>query len=71
MKKAIGTIHRKSATGYQSDVTVYECEGCDSCPYKEKCTKARGNRKMQVSKLFMQGREKSYKNYCLLLLVFK
>ena len=39
-------IHRKSANGYKSEVTVYECENCDNCDHKVKCTKAKGNRKM-------------------------
>lgn len=63
-KKLIPTsiIHRKSASGYKSEVTVYECENCDNCNHKVKCTKAKGNRKMQVSKKFVEKREISYKN---------
>jgi len=63
-KKLISTsiIHRKSASGYKSEVTVYECENCDNCAHKVKCTKAKGNRKMQVSKTFVEKREISYKN---------
>jgi transposase len=41
---------------------VYECESCDNCPHKAKCTKAKGNRKMQVSKTFVEKREISYNN---------
>lgn len=59
---SVGTFHRKSATGYRSEVTVYECEDCTGCPYKEKCTKAKGNRRMQVSKVFVQKRQESYEN---------
>lgn len=55
-------IHRKSASGYKSEVTVYECESCDNCVHKLKCTKAKGNRKMQVSKTFVEKREISYRN---------
>ena len=55
-------IHRTSASGYKSEVTVYECENCDNCIHKIKCTKAKGNRKMQVSKVFVKKREISYKN---------
>jgi transposase len=54
--------HKKSATGYQSEVTMYECEDCSECSCKNKCTKAQGNRKMQVSKLFVEKREISYQN---------
>lgn len=63
-KKLVPTsiIHRKSASGYKSEVTVYQCESCDKCTHKAKCTKAKGNRKMQVSKTFVEKREISYKN---------
>lgn len=54
--------HRKSATGYIAEITVYECEDCSGCQYKENCTKAQGNRKMQVSKKFIKKRQASYEN---------
>lgn len=56
------TGHRKSASGYISDVSHYECEDCTGCPYKDKCTKSKGNRKLQVSKLFIEKRQISYEN---------
>jgi len=55
-------IKKKSKTGYASEVTVYECENCNGCPYKEKCTKAKGNRQLQVSKEFVAMRETSLEN---------
>jgi len=58
----VGIIHRTSATGYRSEISVYECEGCSNCPSKSKCTKAQGNRKMQVSKTFVEKRQISYEN---------
>jgi len=36
----IGIHHRKSASGYRSELTVYECEDSGGCPYKAKCFKA-------------------------------
>lgn len=60
--KPVGITHRTSATGYRAKVSVYECEDCNNCPYKEKCTKAQGNRKMQVSKTFVEKRQISYEN---------
>ncbi len=54
--------HRKSTTGYRSEISIYECEDCSNCQYKSKCTKAQGNRKMQVSKTFVQKRQRSYEN---------
>lgn len=50
--KPKGVVHRKSATGYLFEITVYECESYEGYPCKEKCTKAKGNRQMQVSKFF-------------------
>ncbi|BCZ46422.1 hypothetical protein psyc5s11_24890 [Clostridium gelidum] len=55
-------INRKSASGYKSEATIYECESCNNCAHKSKCTKAKGNRKMQVSKTFVEKREISYRN---------
>lgn len=53
---------QKSKSGYRSEVTVYECEDCTGCPYKEKCTKAKGNKKLYVSKKFIADRQESYEN---------
>ena len=51
-----------SKSGYESKVTVYECEDCTGCPYKEKCTKAKGNKRLYVSKNFLEKRQESYEN---------
>ena len=53
---------QKSKSGYQSEVTVYECEDCGGCPYKEKCTKAKGNKRLYFSKNFLRKRQESYEN---------
>jgi transposase len=60
--KVIYNTIRKSKSGYQANVTVYECEDCDGCQYKPKCTKAKGNKKLSVSKNFIQKRLKSLEN---------
>jgi transposase len=60
--KVVGQTKKTSATGYVSDVTVYECENCEGCPCKEKCTKAKGNRQLRVSKVFVEKRQKSLEN---------
>ena len=57
--KAVYEGIRKSKSGFESTVTYYECESCEGCPYKKKCTRAKGNRKMQVSKKFIEQRKKS------------
>jgi transposase len=60
--KPIGTKLRKSKSGYEAEVTVYECENCENCELKPKCTRAKANRKMEVSKLFVEKRLKSLTN---------
>ena len=53
---------QKSKSGYMSDVTVYECEDCTGCAYREKCSKAKGNKRLYVSKSFLEKRQESYAN---------
>ena len=60
--KPTNTTTRTSATGYKSELTVYECEDCSDCAHKSKCTKAKGNKQIQVSKVFVNNRQKSYEN---------
>lgn len=60
--RKIGTTHKTFKTGYSSEITLYECESCEGCPYKNKCTKATGNRRMQVSKTFVEKRNVSFQN---------
>ena len=50
---------RHSKSGFESEVTVYECYGCNECPSKSDCTRAKGNRKITVSKDFQQLRTDS------------
>jgi transposase len=58
----IYTKTQKSKNGYESEVTVYECEDCSNCQFKPECTKARNNRKLYVSKGFTEKRQKSHDN---------
>lgn len=60
--KVLRVGKKKSVTGYESEITVYECESCNECPHKAKCTKAKGNRQLSVSKTFIDKREQSLKN---------
>ncbi len=55
----IGKKTRKSKSGFESTVTVYECFACEGCPQKMLCTKAKGNRRMTVSKEFLALRQAS------------
>ena len=60
--KKIGLIKRTSKSGYISQVTKYECENCEGCPVENKCTKAKGNKQIQVSKKFVEKRKVSFEN---------
>lgn len=57
-----GVITRKSKSGYEAKVTTYQCESCLECQYKTKCTKAKGNKQLQVAKDFIKLREISLEN---------
>lgn len=59
--KKVGISKKKSKSGYISE-TTYGCEGCENCPVKSKCTKAKGNRRMDTSKTFIDKRSKSLNN---------
>ncbi len=50
---------RKSKSGFESEITYYECESCEGCPHKKSCTQSKGNRKLQVSKKFIEQRKQS------------
>ena len=51
---------RRSKTEYESKITIYESECCGGCPHKKSCTRAKGNRKLYLSKEFLRQREESH-----------
>lgn len=53
---------QKSKSGYESEVTVYECEDCTGCPHKEKCTRAKGSKRLYISQSFLEKCQESYGN---------
>ncbi len=55
--KYVGT--RKSKSGFESEITYYECDDCSACSHKRACTRAKGNRKIYVSKRFIEQRAAS------------
>jgi hypothetical protein len=57
--RAAGTGIRVSKSGYESKVTVYECEGCEGCPVRERCTDSQTNRRMEVSNNLLGYRAES------------
>ncbi|MPM99449.1 IS1182 family transposase ISCpe5 [bioreactor metagenome] len=60
--KPIGIKTRTSKSGYKSEITIYEASNCNACLHKQKCTKAKGNRQIQVSKMFLEKRSQSLEN---------
>ena len=50
---------QKTKSGYEREVTFYECDDCSQCPHRKRCTRAKGNRKLQVSKKFLEQRAAS------------
>jgi transposase len=60
--RAVGTEKRVSKSGYESEVTVYESEGCEGCPFRERCTASKKNRRMEVSKKAAAFRAASKEN---------
>jgi len=55
----IYTTTKKNPSGFESTITVYECCNCTHCPQKSQCTKAKGNRRISVSKDFISLRQES------------
>jgi len=62
--RVISTGTRKSKSGFEADITYYECDDCSDCSYKTSCTKAKGNRRMEFSKTFLRQREESHTRIC-------
>lgn len=57
--RAVYVGKRKSKSGFEAEITYYECEDCTDCPHKKKCTRSRYNRTLQVSKKFIEQRAQS------------
>ena len=61
---AVSQNTRKTATGYRREITIYECDSCDSCPYKKDCIKGNNcmtafedrNKKLSVSRKMEEKR---------------
>jgi len=56
------TSLRKTENGYLTERRHYECEDCQGCPMKPQCTRAAGNRRIQVSFRLKEMREKAMRN---------
>ncbi|WP_436415506.1 IS1182 family transposase [Petrimonas sp.] len=44
-----GNTTRKSASGYQSHLSVYQAKNCTGCPLRSLCHSAKGNRQIEVN----------------------
>lgn len=55
-------FHKKSELGYLSTLREYECQNCSSCPIKSECTRADGNRRIQVNFNLNQYRDQARTN---------
>ncbi len=53
---------KETQSGSIKEETIYECESCESCPFKSKCTTAKGNKRLSISKKFITYREQSLEN---------
>lgn len=51
---------RRSKSGFEQVLSVYDCHGCDGCPLKEHCTKSKYNRRLTISKAFDRQRTASW-----------
>ena len=45
----MGTRHRITDHGYRTSFRLYECGSCADCPLKPQCTKALGNRRIEIN----------------------
>lgn len=50
---------KKSSSGYESEIHYFECVDCSNCNLKEQCTKAEGNRVIQVNFKLKERRKKA------------
>lgn len=56
----VGTHTKKNKkTGFESEVTTYQCHHCGECPLRNHCTTAKEGKRIQVSKEFIRLREQS------------
>ena len=56
------SYNRKTTSGYMKKIDIYECENCQDCNLKTKCTKSKYNKKLHVPQLFIELRKKSLEN---------
>ena len=56
------TGKHKTENGYESERRYYECQNCQDCPLKSQCTRAKGNRRIQISFKLIEYRRQAREN---------
>lgn len=56
------TFHSKTDNGYQIERRCYEAEDCCDCPLKEQCTRATGNRQVNMAFQLQAWRQQARQN---------
>jgi transposase len=56
------TFHTKTENGYLAERRCYEAEDCNGCPLKPQCTKAKGNRRVEISFQLKAWRQQAWQN---------
>ena len=54
----------KTKTGFETTIRSYQCSHCADCPLKAKCTRAEGNRRIEVNFRLRRYREQARQNLC-------
>ena len=55
-------LNKKTELGYSIKLREYECQNCNGCSMKSECTRAAGNRRVQISPLLNRYREQARTN---------
>ena len=55
-------LEKKTELGYKQRLREYECQNCNGCPMKSECTRAAGNRRVQVSPTLNRFRDQARSN---------
>jgi transposase len=56
------TFYRETDNGYLGERRCYEAEDCSGCPLKTQCTKAKGNRRVEISLQLKAWRQQACQN---------
>jgi len=56
------TSRTSTDNGYASQRRIYACDHCPTCPLKPECTRAKGNRKIQISFRLLDYRRQAREN---------